>query len=107
MKKLYMCTDMPTVSTWSWWRVPNQASILFVFFNLVDTFITRSPKRHAAFVKMQQSMYPDQRVCELKRLSDTWWACREDGLRSLKRVLPGMVKLLKNMADSDPPDALA
>ena len=80
------------------------------FFNLVEslyTFFAGSTKHHAAFVKMQQSMYPDQRVCELKRLSDTRWACREDALRSLKKVLSAVVKLLRNMADSDPPDAVA
>ena len=80
------------------------------FFNLVEslyTFLARSPKRHAAFVTLQQTMYPGQRVCELKRLSDTRWACREDALRSLKKVLSAVVKLLQNMADSDPPDSAA
>ncbi|KAK0138849.1 Zinc finger MYM-type protein 1 [Merluccius polli] len=92
-RKLYMCTAMPTVSTSSWWRVPNQS---------LHTFLARSPKRHAAFVKLQQTI-----VCELKRLSDTRWAGREDALRSLKKVLSAVVKLLQNMADSDPPDSAA
>ena len=51
------------------------------FFNLLEslyTFFAGSTKCHAAFVKMQQSMYPDQSVCELKKLFDTRWACRDD-----------------------------
>lgn len=60
------------------------------FFNLVEslyTFQARTPKCYAAFVTLQQNMYPGPGVCELKRLSDTRWACREDALRSLKNPL--------------------
>ncbi|KAK0139995.1 hypothetical protein N1851_023102 [Merluccius polli] len=62
------------------------AKIKSALFESLHTFLARSPKRHAAFVKLQQTMYPGQRVCELKRLSDTRWAGREDALRSLKKV---------------------
>lgn len=51
-----------------------------------------------------QTMDPNQRVCELKRLSDTRWVCREEALRSLKNVLSAGQELLQNMADRDPPD---
>lgn len=77
------------------------------FFNLVEklyAFCTGSPKRHAALVKWQESLYPGQRVMELQQLSDTRWACREKALKALQRNLKAILKLLDDISDSDPPN---
>ncbi|KAK1879001.1 Zinc finger MYM-type protein 1 [Dissostichus eleginoides] len=77
------------------------------FFNIVEklyAFCNGSPKRHAALVKCQQSLYPGQRVLELQQLSDTRWACREAALKALQRNLNAVLKLLDDIIDIDPPD---
>ncbi|KAI4799988.1 hypothetical protein KUCAC02_016526 [Chaenocephalus aceratus] len=77
------------------------------FFNSVEklyAFCNGSPKRHAALVKCQQSLYPGQRVLELQQLSDTRWACREAALKALQRNLNAVSKLLDDIIDIDPPD---
>lgn len=50
-------------------------------------FCTGSQKHHAALEKYQQSWYPGQHVMELKKLSDTGWACRE---RERERALKAL-----------------
>ncbi|XP_019212484.1 zinc finger MYM-type protein 1 isoform X2 [Oreochromis niloticus] len=77
------------------------------FFNLVEklyAFCSGSPKRHAALVKFQESLFPGQRVMELQQLSDTRWACREKALKALQRNLKAILMLLDDISDSDPPN---
>lgn len=85
-----------------------KSSVHFVtFFNLVEklyVFCTSSTKKHTAFLKCQQSVYPGQRVVELQKLSDTRWACRERALKALQKVLKAVLKLLTDISESDPPD---
>lgn len=84
-----------------------KSNVHFVtFFNLVDklyVFCTSSTKKHAAFLKCQESVYPGQRVLELQKLSDTRWACRERALKTLQKVLKAILKLLTDISESDPP----
>lgn len=61
-------------------------------FERLYTFIANSTKRHAAFVDTQKDMNPDQCVLELQRLSDTWWSCREDALKTIRKVLPAALQ---------------
>ncbi|KAJ8364956.1 hypothetical protein SKAU_G00137870 [Synaphobranchus kaupii] len=67
-----------------------KSNMCFVsFFNLVEklyAFVANSSKRHSAFIEMQKRLYPDQRPLELKKLSDTRWACRETALKTLRKV---------------------
>lgn len=88
-----------------------KSNVHFVtFFNLVDklyVFCTSSTKKHAAFLKCQESVYPGQRVLELQKLSDTRWACRERALKTLQKVLKAILKLLTDISESDPPDLAA
>uniref|UniRef100_A0A096M0Z6 DUF4371 domain-containing protein n=1 Tax=Poecilia formosa TaxID=48698 RepID=A0A096M0Z6_POEFO len=83
---------------------------LVTFFNLVEklyAFIGNSSKRHTAFIEVQKGMQPHQRPVELQKLSDTRWACRERALKSLKKVLPAVMKSLENMTQESPPDPSA
>lgn len=88
-----------------------KSNICFVsFFNLVEklyTFMANSSKRHSAFIEMQKRKHPDQRPLELKKLSDTRWACRESALKTLVKVLPSVMQFLEEMTMQDPPDSSA
>ena len=77
------------------------------FFNLVEklyAFCTGSPKRHAALVRFQESLFPGQRVLALQQLSDTRWACREKALKALQKNLKAVLMLLDDITESDPPN---
>lgn len=86
-------------------------NICFVsFFNLVEklyVFVVNSSKQHCAFIEMQKMMYPDRRPLELKKPSDTRWACRETALCTLRKVLPAVMQFLEEMTQEDPPDSSA
>ena len=80
------------------------------FFTVVErlyTFIANSTKRHAAFVDTQKAMNPDQRVLEQQRFSDTRWSCREDALKTIRKVLPAALQYLRDLRECDPPDLAA
>jgi len=77
------------------------------FFNLVEklyAFCSGSSKRHAALVRLQQSLHPEGHIVELKRLSDTRWACREQALKALQRNLEAILMLLNEICERSPPD---
>ena len=57
-------------------------------------FAKGSPKRHAALVRFQESLFPGQRVLALQQLSDTRWACREKSLKALQKNLKAVLMLL-------------
>ncbi len=80
------------------------------FFNLVERlyiFLSPSSKRHAAFIEMQKLLYAGEKTWELKQLSDTCWACRENALKALQKVFSAIMQLLKKISDSNPPDPAA
>ncbi len=78
------------------------------FFNLVERLYTflSSSKRHAAFIEMQKLLYAGEKTWELKQLSDTRWACRENALKALQKVFSAVMQLLKKISDSNPPELL-
>lgn len=86
-----------------------KSNICFVnFFNLIEklyTFMANSSKRHSGFIEMQKRKHSDQRPLELKKLSDTRWACRESALKTLVKVLPSVMQFLEEMTQQDPPDS--
>lgn len=59
------------------------------------------PKRHAALVKCQNSLYPGQCVMELKKLLETLWACREKALKALQYILKAVMKFLDDINESN------
>ncbi|KAI4799932.1 hypothetical protein KUCAC02_016470 [Chaenocephalus aceratus] len=78
--------------------------------NLVDklyTFIANSTKRHAAFVETQKAINPDQRPLELQKISDTRWTCRENALKTIRKVLPAAMQYLEDLRKCEPPDLAA
>lgn len=62
---------------------------------------TGSLKCHAALVKLQESLYPEQPVMELQQLSDTKWPCREKALEARQRNLKAILNLLDDISHSD------
>ncbi len=64
--------------------------------------MANSSKRHFAFIEMQ-----NQCPMELKKLSDTRWACRESALKTLVKVLPSVMQFLGEITMQDPPDSSA
>uniref|UniRef100_A0A669EY62 DUF4371 domain-containing protein n=1 Tax=Oreochromis niloticus TaxID=8128 RepID=A0A669EY62_ORENI len=88
-----------------------KSNMCFVsFFNLIKklyTFMANSSKRHSAFIKMQEKLYPEQRPLELQKLSDTRWACREAALKTMRKILPAVMQFLEEILQQDPPDSLA
>lgn len=64
------------------------------FFNLIEklyTFVANSSKRHSAFIKMQEKLYPEQRPLELQKLSETKWAHREAAPKTMWKILPAVL----------------
>ncbi|XP_068205252.1 zinc finger MYM-type protein 1-like [Palaemon carinicauda] len=88
-----------------------KSSTQFVsFFSLVEklyAFIANSSKRHAAFMEIQKALYPEDHPLELKKLSDTRWACRESALKTMRKVIPPLKQFLEEIVQEHPPDASA
>ncbi|KAJ4946437.1 hypothetical protein JOQ06_024104 [Pogonophryne albipinna] len=61
------------------------------------TFIANSTKRHAAFVETQKAINPGQRPLELQKLSETRWNCRENALKTIRKVLPAAMQYLEDL----------
>ncbi|XP_068235844.1 uncharacterized protein [Palaemon carinicauda] len=75
------------------------------FFSMVEklyAFISNSSKRHAAFMEIQIAIYPEDIQLELKKLSDTRWACRESALRTTRKVIPALKQFLEEIVQKNP-----
>ncbi|XP_068208047.1 uncharacterized protein [Palaemon carinicauda] len=70
-------------------------------------FIANSSKWYAAFMYIPKAMYPEERPLELKKLSDTRWACRESALRTMRKVIPALKQFLEEIVQKHPPGASA
>ena len=53
---------------------------------------------HAKWIYIQKEMYPAEPARELKRLSDTRWACRVDACRVIRDRFPALIRLLDEIA---------
>ncbi|KAI4802054.1 hypothetical protein KUCAC02_019913, partial [Chaenocephalus aceratus] len=67
----------------------------------------RQAKRHAACVETQKAINPGQRPLELQKLSDTRWTCRENALKTIRKVLPAAMQYLEDLRKCEPPDLAA
>ncbi|XP_076372812.1 zinc finger MYM-type protein 1-like [Tachypleus tridentatus] len=56
---------------------------------------------HEEFLKVQKELEPVNQHIELKRLSDTRWACQHAACLAVKRTLPAIVTTLKCLVDGD------
>lgn len=59
------------------------ATVLYNFFSGTVT--------HKVFMEKQQELEPTKLAEELKRLSDTGWACQYSTLWAIKRTLPAIL----------------
>ena len=65
--------------------------ILYNFFSGTVT--------HKVFMEKQQELQPTKRAVELKRLSDTRWACQYSTLWAIKRTLPAILATLADVSN--------
>ena len=56
---------------------------------------------HEEFLKGQKELDPTSWHIELKRLSDTRWACQHAACLAVKRTLPAIVTTLKRLMEGD------
>ncbi|XP_063765900.1 zinc finger MYM-type protein 1-like [Eleginops maclovinus] len=54
---------------------------------------------HKVFMEKQQELEPTKRTVELKRLSDTRWACQYSTLWAIKRTLPALLATLVDVSN--------
>ncbi|XP_014669630.1 PREDICTED: zinc finger MYM-type protein 1-like [Priapulus caudatus] len=54
---------------------------------------------HSKWIEIQKEMYPGQPTRELKRLSDTRWACRVDACRVIRDRFPALIRLLEEIGN--------
>ena len=53
---------------------------------------------YAKWVDIQKDMYPGEPTRELKRLSDTSWACRVEACRVIRDRFPALIRLLEEIS---------
>ncbi|XP_037531372.1 zinc finger MYM-type protein 1-like [Nematolebias whitei] len=54
---------------------------------------------HDLFLKKQEELVSAVQRLELKRLSDTRWACQYDSIRAVKKTLPAVIATLHDVVD--------
>ena len=54
---------------------------------------------HSKWVDLQKDLYPGEQIRELKRLSDTRWACRVDACRVIRDRFAALVRLLDEIGN--------
>ena len=73
------------------------------FFALMESlyvFISAS-KAHAIFMKKQEELRPGQQPHQLKRLSETRWACRHDAIHAIKVTFTSLIATLEEVGEGD------
>ena len=73
------------------------------FFQLLQTlyvFISTS-KAHEIYISKQSQLYPDKQVRQMKRLSDTRWACRYAAVDTVCCTYDSMLVMLETIVDGD------
>lgn len=54
---------------------------------------------HKVFMEKQQELQPTKHAAELKRLSDTRWACQYSTIRAIKITLPAILATLADVSN--------
>ncbi len=75
-------------------------------------FIQSCPKRHSVYVKNQRKINAragggEKREYTLKKLSDTRWACRAEGIIGIYRTLDAVIATLKDVRENETKAAIA
>nr|XP_054755533.1 zinc finger MYM-type protein 1-like [Lytechinus pictus] len=71
------------------------------FFSLLEklyVFVSGSYV-HSKWIDIQKDMYPGESTRELKRLSDTRWACRVEACRVIRDRFPALTRLLEEISN--------
>ena len=76
------------------------AANFFALLQALYVFISSS-KAHTLFIKNQNELHPTEPKLELKRLSDTRWACRYMAVDTISRRFDVVLATLEDVADSD------
>lgn len=74
------------------------------FFALLESLYVfmSTTKAHAVFLQKQRDLHPEKQTRELKRLSDTRWACRHAAVNSICYTFDAILETLGEIAeDSD------
>lgn len=76
------------------------AAEFFVAIQKLYNFFSTSVV-HDEFLKVQKEQDPSEQIIQLKRLSDTRWACQHAACLAVKRTLPAIVTTLKRIMKGD------
>ncbi|XP_076359149.1 zinc finger MYM-type protein 1-like [Tachypleus tridentatus] len=81
-------------------HISGAAAEFFVTIQKLYKFFSLSVV-HEEFLKVQKELEPVNQYKELKRLSDTKWACQRADCLAVKRTFPANVTTLKRLAEGD------
>ena len=73
------------------------------FFALLESlyvFISSS-KAHTIFIEKQKTLHPNKQPRELKKLSDTRWACRHDAVNAICNAYDSLILALEEISERD------
>lgn len=72
------------------------------FFALLESLYVymSSSKAHCVYIEKQGEFYPDKAVRQLKRLSDTRWACRHAAVNALAYTFAAVVATLEVLTEN-------
>ena len=75
-----------------------EAAEFFALLEALYIFMSTS-KAHTVFLAKQKDVYPGKQPRELKRLSDTRWACRHDAINAVAYTFEALVSALEDIAN--------
>ncbi|XP_071846057.1 52 kDa repressor of the inhibitor of the protein kinase-like [Apostichopus japonicus] len=81
-------------------KTVKEATNFFALLQQLYVFVSVS-NVHQRWLQTQAEMFPEEQPRELKRLSDTRWACRADACVVLKTRLQAILRLLHHISEDD------
>ena len=81
-------------------RNVSEASDFFALMETLYVFVSTS-KAHTVYLEQQSQLHPDKQVRQLKRLSDTRWACRYQAVDAVCSTYDSILKTLEIFVEGD------
>ncbi|XP_038062619.1 zinc finger MYM-type protein 1-like [Patiria miniata] len=81
-------------------KTVKEAASFFALLQQLYVFVSGS-NVHQRWLKIQAAMFPGEQPRDLKRLSDTRWACRADACVVVKTRLKAILRLLNRISEDD------
>ena len=78
----------------------SHAGKFFALLEALYVFLS-STKAHALFAKYQQELYPNEAKLEVKKLTDTRWACRYMAVDTICRRFDVVISALADIAEDN------